>query len=155
GHHLLAQGHRTRPEARLGPPQPGPCATEKGQAGRGHCLLQEGHRVIEQPLEERPMREQSPWWLAGALLALLVLGCEDDTKREVEAALKEAEAHQKASRFCEARIALARAEGRLGKDGPKALRQRFEQMRKDIELVARLEAARLSQANVKDGAFDR
>src|SRR5262249_48891531 len=41
------------------------------------------------------------------------------------------------------------------KDGPKALRLQLEQMRKDIELVARLEAVRLSQANVKDGAFDR
>jgi tetratricopeptide (TPR) repeat protein len=102
------------------------------------------------------MREQfRPWWLAAALLPSLVLGCADNTKREVEAALKEAEAHQKASRWCEARIALARAEGRLGKDGPKALRQRLEQMRKDIELVARLEVVRLSQANVKDGAFDR
>src|SRR5262249_22883329 len=101
------------------------------------------------------MREQSrPWWLAAALLSLLVLGCEE-TEREVEAALKEAEAHQKASRWCEARIALARAEGRLGKGGPKALRQRLEQMRKDIELVARLEEVRLSQANIKDGAFDR
>jgi hypothetical protein len=30
--------------------------------------------VIEQPMEERPMREQSrPWWLAAALLSLLVL----------------------------------------------------------------------------------
>src|SRR5262249_31908714 len=102
------------------------------------------------------MREPSrPWWLAAALLALLVLGCDDDTNREVEAALKEAEAHQQASRWCEARIALARAEGRLGKGGPKALRQRLEQMRKDIELVARLEEVRLSQANIKDGAFDR
>jgi hypothetical protein len=59
--------------------------------------------VIEQPLEKRPMREQS----------------------------------------------------QLGKDGPKALRRRLEQIRKDIELVARLEAVRLSQANIKDGAFDR
>src|SRR5262249_60364315 len=96
-----------------------------------------------------------PWWLAAALLSLLVLGCEEDTNREVEAALKEAEAHQKASRWCEARIALARAEGRLGKGGPKAPRQRLEQMRNDIELVARLEEARLSQADIKGGAFDR
>src|SRR5262245_3586873 len=102
------------------------------------------------------MREPSrPWWLAAALLSLLVLGCEEDTKREVEADLKEAEAHQKARRWCEARIALARAEGRLGKAGPKALRQRLEQLRKDIELVARLEEVCLSQANIKDGAFDR
>ena len=101
------------------------------------------------------MRGQSrPWWLA-ALLALLMLGCEEDRKREVEAALKEAEAHLKASQWCEARIALARAEGRLGKGGPKALRRRLEQMRKDIELVLRLEAVRLSQANLKDGAFDQ
>src|SRR5215471_7030698 len=102
------------------------------------------------------MREPSrPWWLAAALLSLLMLGCGDDTNREVEAALKEAEKYQKASRWCEARIALARAEGRLGKKGPKALRKRVEQMRKDLELVARLEEVRLSQANVKDGAFDR
>src|SRR5262249_27490189 len=39
--------------------------------------------------------------------------------------------------------------------GPKALRRRLEQMRKDIELLARLEAVRLSQANIKDGTFDR
>jgi hypothetical protein len=38
---------------------------------------------------------------------------------------------------------------------PKALRRRLEQMRKDIESVARLEAVRLSQANIKDGTFDR
>src|SRR5215831_97133 len=94
------------------------------------------------------MREQSrPWWLAAALLSLLALGCEDDTNREVEAALKEAQAHQKASRWCEARIALARAEGRLGKDGPKALRLRLEQMRKDIDLVARLEDERRRAAD--------
>ena len=93
------------------------------------------------------MREPSrPWWLAAALLPLLALGCDDDTKREVEAALKEAEAHQQASRWCAARIALARAEGRLGKGGPKALRRRLDQLRQDIELVARLEAARLSLA---------
>jgi tetratricopeptide (TPR) repeat protein len=102
------------------------------------------------------MREQSrPWWLAGTLLSLLVLGCADDPRRDVEAALKEAEAHQQASRWCEARVALARAEGRLGKGGPEALRKRVEQMRKDIELVARLEAVRLSQANVKGWALDR
>src|SRR5262245_35601759 len=94
------------------------------------------------------MREPSrPWWLAAALLSLLVLGCDDDTNREVEAALKEAEAHQKASRWCEARIALARAEGRLGKGGPKALRRRLEQMRKDIEQVARLEDERRRAAD--------
>src|SRR5262245_40378320 len=94
------------------------------------------------------MREQSrPWWLAAALLSLLVLGCEEDTKREVEADLKEAEAHQKASRWCEARIALARAEGRLGKGGPKALRQRLEQMRQDIEQAARLEDDRRRAAD--------
>jgi Flp pilus assembly protein TadD len=102
------------------------------------------------------MREPSrPWWLAAALLSLLMLGCGDDTNREGEAALKEAEAHQKAGRWCEARIALARAEGRLGKGGPKALRRRLEQLRTDIELVARLEEVRLSQADLKDGAFDR
>src|SRR5262249_41668859 len=93
------------------------------------------------------MREPSrPWWVAAALLSLLVLGCEE-TNREVEAALKEAEAHQKASRWCEARIALARAEGRLGKGGPKALRRRLEQMRKDIEQVARLEDERRRAAD--------
>src|SRR5262245_22486266 len=94
------------------------------------------------------MRELSrPWWLAAALLALLLLGCDDDTNREVEAALKEAEAHQQASRWCEARIALARAEGWLGKGGPKALRQRLEQLRKDIERVARLEDERRRAAD--------
>jgi serine/threonine-protein kinase len=94
--------------------------------------------------------------VAGRAAALAAgAGCKDDTKREVDAALKEAKAHQKASRWCEARVALARAEGRLRRDGPKALRRRLEQMRKDIELVARLEAVRLSQASIKDGTFDR
>src|SRR5262245_18191679 len=94
------------------------------------------------------MREPSrPWWLAAALLALLVLGCEGDTNHEVEADLKEAEAHQKASRWCEARIALARVEGRLGKGGPKALRRRLDQLRQDIEQVARLEDERRRAAD--------
>ena len=45
GHRLLPQGHRTRPEVRHGPHQPGRCAAGQGPVGRGHRLLQEGHRT--------------------------------------------------------------------------------------------------------------
>ncbi len=41
----LQEGHRTRPEVRHGPRQPGRCAVSQGPVGRGHRLLQEGHRT--------------------------------------------------------------------------------------------------------------
>jgi tetratricopeptide (TPR) repeat protein len=87
-----------------------------------------------------------------ALLALLLLGADDKTDRDTEADLKEAATHMEAARWCDSRIALARAEGRLSRGGPKALRQRVEQMRKDIEMVQRLEAARFGRVNDKAGS---
>ncbi len=85
-----------------------------------------------------------------ALLSLAMLGFEDKTDRDTEADLKEAETHLKAGQWCEVRIALARAEGRLARGGPKALRQKLEQMRKDVELILRLDAVRLGAADHKD-----
>jgi tetratricopeptide (TPR) repeat protein len=87
-----------------------------------------------------------------ALLALVLLGCDEKTERAAEADLKEADAHVNAARWCEARIALARAEGRLASGGPKAYRQRVEQMQKDIEMVQRLDAIRLGRADTRGGA---
>jgi Tfp pilus assembly protein PilF len=84
-----------------------------------------------------------------ALLSLALLGCADKPDRAVQADLHEAEKHMKEARWCEARIALARAEGRLSHGGPKDLIKRVEQMRKDIETILRLDAVRLGRADNK------
>jgi serine/threonine-protein kinase len=43
GHRLLPQGHRSQPEVRCGPLQPGPGPCEAGPGGGGHRQLPEGH----------------------------------------------------------------------------------------------------------------
>jgi tetratricopeptide (TPR) repeat protein len=102
-------------------------------------------------------RQYRTAWL-GLVAALLPLAApgfgrgeqpEAALKRQVEADLAQAETHMKAARWCEVRIALARAEGRLAAGGPKALRERVAQMRKDVEMIERLDAVRLRQADSK------
>jgi tetratricopeptide (TPR) repeat protein len=100
------------------------------------------------------------WWVGTAtgLLALVVAGSGCGEKppaaaaRAVEADLAQAEAHLKAGRWVEVRVALARAEGRLDAGGPKALRERLARLRKDVEVVARLEEVRLAPADGKGKA---
>jgi tetratricopeptide (TPR) repeat protein len=104
------------------------------------------------------MNERRKVWLpVAALLSLLMLGFDEKTDRAAEVDLEEAQKQMEAGRWCEVRIALARAEGRLARGGPKALRERLEQMRKDVELLLRLEAVRLRAADGKgaDARYDR
>src|SRR5262249_53536891 len=63
--------------------------------------------------------------------------------RDVEAALAEAAGHQEAGCWPEVRAALERAEGRLGSGGPRALRERVQQARRDADMVAELDTIRL------------
>jgi tetratricopeptide (TPR) repeat protein len=107
------------------------------------------------PVEELTMREQLRGQrpMLAALLALVLLGCADKMESDVKADLEQAQEHMKAARWCEARIALARAEGRLSRGGTKELRKRVEQMQKDIDMVQRLDALRLGRAAGK-GAPD-
>jgi tetratricopeptide (TPR) repeat protein len=74
--------------------------------------------------------------------------------RDVEAALAEADAHQQAGRWPEARAALERAAGRLGGSGPAALRERVEQARRDADMVGELDEIRLAQSEVKGRGFN-
>jgi serine/threonine-protein kinase len=71
--------------------------------------------------------------------------------REVDAALAEVGAHRQAGRWPEARAALQRAEGRLGGGGPRALRERVEQARRDADMIAELDAIRMQLAEGREG----
>jgi tetratricopeptide (TPR) repeat protein len=114
-------------------------------------------RAAEADLKEAEAHLKDARWCEGRIALARAQGrlASDKTERAAEADLKEAEGHLKAARWCEARISLARAEGRLASGGPKALRQRVEQMQKDIEMVQRLEAVRLSRVDHKGGAETR
>jgi superkiller protein 3 len=121
-----------------------------GNALRGAGRTDEAIACYRKALELQPN-------LAAAKKALEALGAKEAAAppakaHPAEADLKEAEAHLKASRWCEVRIALARAEGRLAKDGPKELRERVERMQKDVEMVLRLEEVRLGRTDGKGGA---
>jgi tetratricopeptide (TPR) repeat protein/tRNA A-37 threonylcarbamoyl transferase component Bud32 len=100
---------------------------------------------------------------AAVLLASLVIGgfavwrLEQQAaqqRRGVEAALAEVARLQQQARWAEAGVALDGAESRLEKGGPKDLRARLEQARRDIDLVARLDAIRLKLATWTEGGFD-
>src|SRR5262245_22577567 len=105
-------------------------------------------------MSERP---RGRWLaLAVAVLSLVGSGCARAApEREVAAGLAEAEGEMKAGRWAEARVALARAEGRLGKAGPAALRERVAQMRKDVDMVTRLEEVRFRPADASYSAAFR
>jgi serine/threonine protein kinase/Tfp pilus assembly protein PilF len=100
--------------------------------------------------------------MTGAVLAVLVAGGfwvrhESDkratlnARREagVLADLEEAASHRDQGQWAEATAAVARAEGRLGTDGPNMLTQRVQQVRADLDMVAALENIRLRKAQVK------
>jgi tetratricopeptide (TPR) repeat protein len=97
--------------------------------------------------------------LVAAVLVLVVSGCGRRTDRRemerVKVALAKAERLQKAARWGEARAWLACAEAHLQRGGPAALRRRVEQMRKDVEMLARLEEVRLRVAEPRgtDAAY--
>ena len=73
-------------------------------------------------------------------------------REAVEADLKESAALRDGARWEDGRLALDRAEARLGWAGPDDLRRRVGQARRDLELVVRLEAIRLKR--VTGGELD-
>jgi superkiller protein 3 len=101
--------------------------------------------------------------LAAAVLALVLLAAggvvwfqwqAEDRRRAVAAALEKADGLQRQARWAEARAVLEQAEGRLGEGGPEELRGRLERARRDLDLVARLDAIRLKRATLVEGWFD-
>jgi tRNA A-37 threonylcarbamoyl transferase component Bud32 len=102
--------------------------------------------------------------MAAALLASVLLGglgawhlAEQAAaqRRGVETALKEVARLQQQARWAEARVALEQAEGRLGEGGADSLRGRLEQVRRELDLVADLDAIRLTRAAWVGGRLDR
>jgi serine/threonine-protein kinase len=91
--------------------------------------------------------------VTGALTAVTLLGVavwivsgRAATARAVNGDLDEAVRQQELGAWPQASAALERARLRLGSRGPNDLRARFEQVRRDAELVAHLEAIRMSHA---------
>jgi tetratricopeptide (TPR) repeat protein/serine/threonine protein kinase len=77
------------------------------------------------------------------------------TEREVDSAVTEASRMQGQSRWPEALAWVQRAEGVLAPGGGSAaLQRRVQDLRRDLEMVAKLEEIRLAAAEVKDGQFD-
>jgi serine/threonine-protein kinase len=76
-------------------------------------------------------------------------------RRGVEAALEEVARLQHQARWAEARVALDQAEGRLERGGPEHLRARLERARRELDLVAALDAIRLKLAVWVEGHFDK
>jgi tetratricopeptide (TPR) repeat protein/tRNA A-37 threonylcarbamoyl transferase component Bud32 len=99
---------------------------------------------------------------AAVLVALLLGGARvlwaqrqaEEREQAVEAALGKAAQMQEQARWAEARAVLEQAENRLGEGGPEDLRRRLEQARRDLDLVARLDAIRLKRATWVEGKFD-
>jgi serine/threonine-protein kinase len=100
---------------------------------------------------------------AAGLLVTLVLGgfgawrLERQAARQrqgVEAALQEVARLQGQARWAEARLVLDGAESHLGQAGAESLRARLEQARRDLHLVARLDAIRLKRATWLGNRFD-
>src|SRR5262249_23163896 len=75
-------------------------------------------------------------------------------EQEVNLALKEAEQLQEQEKWPEALSAAKRAEGLLAGGGSDELRERVHQLRKDVELVLRLEDIRLLSSEWKDEKDD-
>jgi serine/threonine-protein kinase len=75
-------------------------------------------------------------------------------RRGVEASLEDVSRLQQQAQWTEARVALEQAKNQLGEGGAEDLRDRVEQTRHDLELVARLDAIRLERATMVQGRFD-
>src|SRR5207249_12217008 len=123
-------------------------------------LADDLHRFVAgEPIQARPAsRAERLWRWSGRhkplvtsvgtlLLAIVLLGGMGlwwlHRQVAVEGDLQEAEFYQERERWPEALQALERATGRLTGGGPASLRQRVEARRRDVDLVYRLEEARL------------
>jgi tetratricopeptide (TPR) repeat protein len=73
---------------------------------------------------------------------------------EVNLALKEAEQWQEQLKWPEALSAAKRAEGLLAGSGSDELRERVRQLRKDLEMVLRVEEIPLLMSDMKENEFD-
>jgi serine/threonine-protein kinase len=74
-------------------------------------------------------------------------------RNAVEADLKELAGLEKNARWAKARAVLERAEARLEGGGPDDLRRRLDAARRDLDLVIRLDAIRLSRATSGELSF--
>jgi tetratricopeptide (TPR) repeat protein len=105
--------------------------------------------------------------LAAAVLGLVVVGAgaglwlerqaarqEAELRQGAEAALDKAGELQKQARWGEAQAVLEQARDRLELAGPADLRRRVEQALTDVDLVRRLDAARLKAATSVEGKLD-
>jgi tetratricopeptide (TPR) repeat protein/tRNA A-37 threonylcarbamoyl transferase component Bud32 len=100
---------------------------------------------------------------AAALVALLLGGIglfwrleqAAELRHGVEAGLDRAADLRREARWAEAEAVLEQADDRLGEGGPQDLRRRLARAQSDLELVRRLDAARLKAATVVEGKLDR
>jgi tetratricopeptide (TPR) repeat protein/tRNA A-37 threonylcarbamoyl transferase component Bud32 len=131
-------------------------------------LADEPVRVWKEPIGmrlRRWARRHKPAVAAAAaavMVGLLLAGAgvlwaqrqAEDKRREVETALERSAGMQRKARWAEARAILEQAEARLGVQGPEDLRRRLEGARRDLDLVALLDAIRLKRATLVEGRFD-
>jgi Flp pilus assembly protein TadD len=75
-------------------------------------------------------------------------------RRGVEEGLKEVARLQRQAHWAEARVALTQTNNRLGEAWSEDLRGRLEQARRDLDLVARLDAIALAKAPIVGGKLD-
>ncbi len=114
--------------------------------------------------EERKRRRITVGLAATLLILALATGSvgvwwwqeRGDVTRDVESALAEAGAHEKAGRWPEARAALERASGRMVGRGLESLRRRVAEAQRDAKMVAELEEIKLqeSESDINGGDFD-
>jgi tetratricopeptide (TPR) repeat protein len=155
-------------------------AMEKNPADR-YAMAQELADDLERFLKDEPIRARRPtllqrarkWsrrhrplvWSAAVvlLLAALMAGInglwlaqkQAETRGAVEAVLKEANTLQDKGKWPEALAVAQRAEALLQLGGGRnALRQQLQDLLRDLEMVRRLEQARLSMTALREERFD-
>jgi len=98
------------------------------------CLKAMALKPADRYPSPRELTEDLEHWLA-----------EEPVRQAVQTDLDEVAQLQGQARWAGARAAFGRAEGRLGGGGLSDLRSRLEQVRRDLDLVARLDAIWLEQ----------
>jgi len=155
-------------------------ALEKNPAER-YATAQELGDDLQRLLEDKPIRARRPGWrqvavkwarrhraFVGAAAVVLFLaallgagtGLWWNAQRvrgeaEARAAFQEALAFQKEEKWAEALSAVRRARGVLaGIGADRIFQQQIDELGQDLEMVRRLEEARLRRTAVQDGRFD-
>jgi serine/threonine-protein kinase len=77
-----------------------------------------------------------------------------EERQMAESALDKVAQFQQKARWKEARAVLDEATARLGEGGPEDLARRLAQARADLDLVAKLDSARMRYFTVSEGAYD-